>query len=219
MTIAFKVWTFGWNANDWRTQATDPNRHASLFGYDAGGRLTSWTNALQKVVSYQHNQLHRLTNIVGARNNALGFAYQDCCADRLTAIYYAASDLEQFTCDPAGNLANYANRAGETVRYYYDAASQMTNARVIRGGNVQELSVLQPVAPEAWMLPAAGASWRVKEPEKNNRSNLAGPFGQGLRYSFVTDRTDVLLIRALPLAKFRCELATFICIRLPSAAP
>jgi hypothetical protein len=36
--------------------------------------------------------------------------------------------------------------------------------------------------------PKAGRPW---EPEKNNRSNLAGPFGQGLRYSFVTDHKDM----------------------------
>jgi YD repeat-containing protein len=91
-----KVWNLALNANGRRTQAVDPNTHTNQFGYDADGRLTSWTNGLQNKIQYQYSGLHRLTNIIDARNNALGFVYQDCCADRLTQIRFAASDLEQF---------------------------------------------------------------------------------------------------------------------------
>jgi RHS repeat-associated protein len=121
------VWKFEYNANGWRTRVLDPTNHANGFGYDNVGNLTSWTNPLTSVVNYYYNALYRLTNIVDARLNALGFTYQDCCATRLKTINYGTGDLEQFNYDPVGNLTNYVNRAGQAVNYAYDAANRVTN--------------------------------------------------------------------------------------------
>jgi RHS repeat-associated protein len=135
-----KVWNLALNANGWRTQGVDPNTHTNQFGYDAEGRITAWTNGLQNKVQYQYSGLHRLTNIIDARNNALGFVYQDCCADRLTQIRFAASDLEQFQYDPAGNRTNFINRAGNQVKYVYDNANRLTEKDFVSAADVMKFA-------------------------------------------------------------------------------
>ncbi len=133
-----KSWGFTMNKNGWRTQSVDPNTHTNQFNYDADGRLIAWTNGLFNKVQYQYSSVHRLTNIVAPLGNALSFGYQNSVDDRLTQIQFGSGDTEQFVYDPAGNRTNFVNRAGQTVKYIYDAANRLTEKDFVSAADVMK---------------------------------------------------------------------------------
>jgi RHS repeat-associated protein len=93
-----------YNALDQPTQSTDPLGGVTRFAYDPANRLTSVTNALNKVVE--------------------SYAYDS--GDRLIQRTDALNRSETLTYDALGRVATSTDRKGQLSTYSYDAQSRLT---------------------------------------------------------------------------------------------
>lgn len=97
------------------------------FGYDALGRLTSVTNALNKVTCYEYDELGNLMRQIDANSHTNKFEYDKL--GRRTKRTLPLGMSETFAYDAAGNLVTNVDFNGRTNTFVYDAMNRLREKR------------------------------------------------------------------------------------------
>jgi YD repeat-containing protein len=106
-----------------------------LFGYDGTGRLTTVTNALSKITSYQYDEAGNEIAQIDALNRTNSFAY-DGMGRRISHTMPTNALVEQFSYDLAGNLIYDTNFNGVVITNQYDVMNRLTNQISVNGYQV-----------------------------------------------------------------------------------
>ena len=102
-----------------------PGFVTTRFGYDALGRLTSVTDALDQVTSYTYDELGNRLTQTDANGRTTTFEYDRI--GRQTARILPGDSRESMTYNDDGSLATYTDFGGNTRTFEYDA-----NRRLVR---------------------------------------------------------------------------------------
>jgi len=97
----------------------------TYYGYDAAGRRTALTNALQQVTRYAFDANGNQTNQLDALLHNVGFLY-----DRLghqTQVQYADTTADSYGFDALGRRNAATNQAGVVTRFGYDPIDRLTS--------------------------------------------------------------------------------------------
>jgi YD repeat-containing protein len=94
--------------------------------YDRLNRLTSITDALEKVIAFEYDTNGNLTKISDPKNGITRFAYNS------SNFMFERTDqlnrLDTYTFDLNGNIKTWTDRRGNVMVYCYDALDQVTFA-------------------------------------------------------------------------------------------
>lgn len=122
---AGKTTSYGYDARERVTSVTDPLRRATSFAYDAAGNRTRLVDPAERTSTYGYDNANRLTSIT----------YSDGVTPNVTLRYDNAGRRETmsdgsgtsgYTWDSLGRLTQHTDGLGNTVRYEYDLAGNVT---------------------------------------------------------------------------------------------
>jgi RHS repeat-associated protein len=99
------------------------------YAYDAGDRIASRKDALQKSETYQYDASARVISSTDRKGQVTTYEYDS--EDRVTATV-RPEGRTRFSYDLVGRLTEVSNSAG-TISYTYDAADRMVRERVVAG--------------------------------------------------------------------------------------
>ncbi|MEX0744027.1 MAG: RHS repeat-associated core domain-containing protein [Phycisphaeraceae bacterium] len=100
------------------------------YGYDAGDRLLSRTDAKLRASAYTYDAAGRLATLTDRRGQVSAFAYD--AQDRVTTIT-RPEGVTRFTYDALGRLSEVADPAG-SVSYGYDLVDRLVSEVQLAGG-------------------------------------------------------------------------------------
>jgi len=96
----------------------------SSFGYDADGRITSFTDADGFTLSYLYDAAGNLTQITYPDSTTVTYGYD--AANRLATVTNWLGEQATYVYDGDGRLATSTQFNGITTAYTFDAASRLT---------------------------------------------------------------------------------------------
>lgn len=147
-----KLWSFTSNLRHQRLTATDPLNDTTSWVYDDRGNKTSERRPDGGITTYAYDSLNRLVGstdpksqatsytyggtglsdagnnlvkLTDARNSSYLFNYD--LDSRKTAAIYPDSSYEDWTYDPAGNVAAFTTRAGQVKTSTFDNRNRETH--------------------------------------------------------------------------------------------
>jgi RHS repeat-associated protein len=107
------------------TQSTDPLGYSAATQYNALDQPTQSTDPLGGVTRFAYDAANRLTSVTNARNKVIeSYAYDS--GDRLLQRTDALNRSETLTYDALGRVATSTDRKGQLSTYSYDAQSRLT---------------------------------------------------------------------------------------------
>jgi RHS repeat-associated protein len=115
--------TYFYDNLDRLTQMSD-SIGTSYFGYDADGRITSFTDADNFTFSYLYDAAGNLLQITYPDGSLVTYAYD--AANRLLSVTDWLGGQATYAYDQAGRLASFTQFNGIETIYSYDAASRLT---------------------------------------------------------------------------------------------
>jgi RHS repeat-associated protein len=141
ITLSYSPSHFGW-----LTQSTDPDGHATSYGYDSAGNLTTITPPVPMAPqSYTYDGLSRVATHTDGDGNTTAYTYDG--DDRVTKTTYQdgstvndtydadgqlltetdSSGIKTNTYDSLGQLTKSVLASGQTLTYAYDPAGNLTS--------------------------------------------------------------------------------------------
>ncbi|WP_077487895.1 polymorphic toxin-type HINT domain-containing protein [Sinomonas mesophila] len=119
------------------TSATDPLGNVSTFQYSAEGDLTRATSPLGSVQSMAHDAAGRVTAVTSPRGNAAGadpaqfiWRYEYDALGRPTKATDPAGQYETVGYDADGRVTKATDTKGRATTYTYDDAGHLTTVQV-----------------------------------------------------------------------------------------
>lgn len=140
---------------------TDPNNHASTFGYDTRSRLASATNGVGQTRTIQYDDSNRVTEVTRPDGTQISFSY-----DNLGRLIRKSMPNDTLTIgyDAAGNVTSMENNAS-LIQFTYDIVSRPVRALATNkktnsssevdytydaNGNRTRISLAASPAPYVW---------------------------------------------------------------------
>lgn len=102
---------------------TDENSHATVFGYDIVGRLTSVTNALNQAGLLDYDKNGNLTTFTEANGNVLTFVYD--ALNRAISKSFSQGSV-QYEYDSTDNVTKISHSNGSVLAMTYDGLDRVT---------------------------------------------------------------------------------------------
>lgn len=118
------LYQYGYDANGNLTSITDPLTHITTFQYDELNRMTRETNPLANRWDYNYDPADNLIERIDGNNNSTTYDYYP--DDQLQTINYDDGTSVAFEYDPNNNLTQMADSLG-TTNLSYDALNRLTN--------------------------------------------------------------------------------------------
>jgi RHS repeat-associated protein len=95
----------------------------SSFGYDAAGRVTSFTDADGFTLAYTYDAAGNITQVTYPDTTTVTYAYD--AANRLTTVTDWLNEQATYSYDQDGRLSSFTQFNGIVTTYTYDAASRL----------------------------------------------------------------------------------------------
>jgi RHS repeat-associated protein len=106
-------------------QGANPDDYATLFTYDAAGRLLTETDPLGHVTTHAYDKVGNETSVTDPNNHTTSYQYD--AQNRVTRITTPDNGITQFTYDGTGGRLTTTDPKNHTTTYTYDAANRETS--------------------------------------------------------------------------------------------
>jgi RHS repeat-associated protein len=154
------------------------------YGYDAGGRQTSITNALNQVTLYAYDANGNQTNMVDALNHTNSYVYD--ALNRQIGIIYPNGTSENYGYDGIGRQIAVTNQAGIVTVFAFDALSRMIAVTNNFGGPNQTATgyVYDEVGNLTQQVDALNRTNLFEYDDIGRRTKTTFPGGQSSTFGF-----------------------------------
>ncbi|MBI5117255.1 RHS repeat protein, partial [Candidatus Poribacteria bacterium] len=103
-------------------QVTRESETLASFTYDTAGRVSTRTDASGIALTYEYNDLNKVTRVTYPDGRFESYTYSDCCPHLLDSVTDRAGRTTHYIHNPLKRLiATIDSESGITARYVYDA--------------------------------------------------------------------------------------------------